>query len=96
MRSLNIVSQYFIPNVFDILGLFSGGKQVFKLDVWAVDEFHLESKCIFVFFFELVFILLDSFRTRKSIELATVGCPPLPPGSPHRPCPDPFMDLGLY
>lgn len=43
MRSLDIVSQYFIHNIFDVLGLFSGGKQVFKLDVWAVDEFHLES-----------------------------------------------------
>ncbi|KAF8551747.1 hypothetical protein OG21DRAFT_1605114 [Imleria badia] len=43
MRSLDIVSQHFIPNIFDILGLFSGGKQVFKLDVWAVDEFHLET-----------------------------------------------------
>ncbi|KAF8434511.1 hypothetical protein L210DRAFT_3763021 [Boletus edulis BED1] len=43
MRSLDVICQYFIPNVFDILGLFSGGKQVFKLDVWAVDEFHLET-----------------------------------------------------
>ncbi|KAI9568130.1 hypothetical protein HD554DRAFT_2219143 [Boletus coccyginus] len=43
MRSLDIISQYFIPNIFDALGLFSGGKQVFKLDVWAVDEFHLET-----------------------------------------------------
>lgn len=43
MRSMDIISQYFIPNIFDVLGLFSGGKRVFKLDVWAVDEFHLES-----------------------------------------------------
>ncbi|KAG8216452.1 hypothetical protein J3R82DRAFT_6559 [Butyriboletus roseoflavus] len=43
MRGLDIISQHFIPNIFDILGLFSGGKQVFKLDVWAVDEFHLET-----------------------------------------------------
>lgn len=42
MRSLDIISQCFIPNIFDILGLFSGGKQVFKLDMWAVDEFHLQ------------------------------------------------------
>lgn len=42
MRSLDIISQHFIPNIFDILGLFSGGKQLFKLDVWAVDDFHLE------------------------------------------------------
>lgn len=50
MRSLDIVSQHFIPNIFDILGLFSGGKQVFKLDVWVVDEFHLESMYRFVLF----------------------------------------------
>jgi hypothetical protein len=43
MRSLAIISRHFIPNIFDILGLFTGGKQVFKLDVWAVDEFHLET-----------------------------------------------------
>ncbi|KIK99666.1 hypothetical protein PAXRUDRAFT_822522 [Paxillus rubicundulus Ve08.2h10] len=43
MRSLDIISQYFIPNVFDVLGLFSGGKRVFKLDVWAVDEFYLDT-----------------------------------------------------
>ncbi|KAF9226338.1 hypothetical protein BS17DRAFT_807138 [Gyrodon lividus] len=43
MRSLDIISQHFIPNIFDILGLFSGGKQVFKLDVWAVDEFYLDT-----------------------------------------------------
>jgi len=48
MRSLDIISQYFIPNIFDVLGLFSGGRQVFKLDVWAVDDFHLESTYIFV------------------------------------------------
>ena len=50
MRSLAIIAQYFIPNIFDVLGLFSGGKQVFKLDVWAVDEFHLESMYRFVLF----------------------------------------------
>ncbi|KAF9239333.1 hypothetical protein BU15DRAFT_74748 [Melanogaster broomeanus] len=43
MRSLDIISQRFIPNVFDVLGLFSGGKQVLKLDVWAVDEFYLDT-----------------------------------------------------
>jgi hypothetical protein len=50
MRSLAIISRHFIPNIFDILGLFTGGKQVFKLDVWAVDEFHLESMYKFVLF----------------------------------------------
>lgn len=42
MRSLDVISQNFIPNVFDVLGLFSGGKRVFKLDAWAIDEFHLD------------------------------------------------------
>jgi hypothetical protein len=44
MRSLDIISQHFIPNIFDVLGLFAGGKRVFKLDVWAVDEFYLDSE----------------------------------------------------
>jgi len=43
MRSLDIISQHFIPNIFDVLGLFAGGKRVFKLDVWAVDEFYLDT-----------------------------------------------------
>ena len=50
MRSLGIVSQHFIPNIFDVLGLFTGGKRVFKLDVWAVDEFYLESMYTFLLF----------------------------------------------
>ncbi|KAG9311744.1 hypothetical protein JVU11DRAFT_7987 [Chiua virens] len=43
MRSLDIISRYFISNVFEVLGLFSGGKRVVKLDAWAVDEFYLET-----------------------------------------------------
>ncbi|KAH7882407.1 hypothetical protein F5I97DRAFT_1939442 [Phlebopus sp. FC_14] len=43
MRSLNIICRHFIPNIFEALGLYSGGKKVFKLDVWAVDEFYLEA-----------------------------------------------------
>ncbi|KAL4073539.1 hypothetical protein J3A83DRAFT_4370818 [Scleroderma citrinum] len=43
MRSLDIISQYFIPSIFDVLGLFTGGKNTFKLDIWAVDEFYLDT-----------------------------------------------------
>ncbi|KAI6132629.1 hypothetical protein EDD16DRAFT_1821414 [Pisolithus croceorrhizus] len=42
LRSLDIVSQHFIPNIFDILGLLDG-KNVFKLDLWSVDEFFLDA-----------------------------------------------------
>ncbi|KAH7921570.1 hypothetical protein BV22DRAFT_1096259 [Leucogyrophana mollusca] len=43
MRNLDIIATSFIPNVFDVLDLYSGGKKAFKLDVWAVDEYYLNS-----------------------------------------------------
>jgi len=42
LRSLDIIGNFFIPNVFDTLGLFSGKKKAFKLDIWAIDEFFME------------------------------------------------------
>jgi E3 ubiquitin-protein ligase listerin len=46
LRTLGIVSKTFIPNILGILdlynGLYSGPPKAFKLDIWAVDEFHLE------------------------------------------------------
>lgn len=42
MRNLGIIGDFFIPNVFDILGLFSGKKRAFKLDIWAVDDFFID------------------------------------------------------
>ncbi|KAG1729725.1 hypothetical protein EDB19DRAFT_1641737 [Suillus lakei] len=42
MRSLGIIGDFFIPNVFDVLGLFSGKKKAFKLDIWAVDDFFID------------------------------------------------------
>ncbi|KAG6330843.1 hypothetical protein ID866_8246 [Astraeus odoratus] len=43
MRNLEIISQYFIPNIFGILGLLTGGRKTFKLGMWAVDEFYLDT-----------------------------------------------------
>ncbi|KAG1741443.1 uncharacterized protein EDB91DRAFT_1130453 [Suillus paluster] len=42
MRSLGIIGDFFIPNIFDVLGLFSGKKKPFKLDIWAVDDFYID------------------------------------------------------
>jgi hypothetical protein len=42
MRSLGIIGDFFIPNVFGFLGLFSGKKKAFKLDIWAVDDFFID------------------------------------------------------
>jgi hypothetical protein len=42
MRSLGIMADFFIPNVFDVLGLFSGKKKAFKLDIWVVDDFFID------------------------------------------------------
>jgi hypothetical protein len=42
MRSLGIIGDFLIPNVFGFLGLFSGKKKAFKLDIWAVDDFFID------------------------------------------------------
>ncbi|EGO03442.1 hypothetical protein SERLA73DRAFT_101568 [Serpula lacrymans var. lacrymans S7.3] len=42
MRSLDIISTHFIPNIFDILDIFGGNKKAFKLDVWTTDEYYLD------------------------------------------------------
>ncbi|KAI0075975.1 hypothetical protein K474DRAFT_1645833 [Panus rudis PR-1116 ss-1] len=42
LRSLNLISDYFLPEVLNILGLYGGMPKAFKLDIWAVDEFYLD------------------------------------------------------
>jgi len=42
LRHLDIISAYFIPSVLNLLGLVDGIAKAFKLDVWAVDEFHVQ------------------------------------------------------
>ncbi|KAG6901384.1 hypothetical protein C0995_012648 [Termitomyces sp. Mi166 len=42
LRNINVVVEYFIPTVLGFLRLDQGPHKAFKLDIWAVDEFHVE------------------------------------------------------
>ncbi|KAG6877121.1 hypothetical protein C0993_010124 [Termitomyces sp. T159_Od127] len=42
LRNLNVVVAYFIPTILTLLRLDQGPHKAFKLDIWAVDEFHIE------------------------------------------------------
>jgi len=50
LRDLDIVEEYFVPNVLGLLGVGPSGRKLAKLDVWAVDEFYLsrESQIVFL------------------------------------------------
>ncbi|KAL0957941.1 hypothetical protein HGRIS_000122 [Hohenbuehelia grisea] len=41
LRTMGIISDYLLPNVFHLLSLDEGPNQAFKLDPWAVDEFYV-------------------------------------------------------
>ncbi|GBE89079.1 hypothetical protein SCP_1500820 [Sparassis crispa] len=43
LRDQSLVSLYFLPSILNILGLYGGILRAFKLDVWAVDEYYLDS-----------------------------------------------------
>lgn len=42
LRNLDIIATHFIPNSIHFLQLDQGPLKVFKLDIWAVNEFHVE------------------------------------------------------
>lgn len=44
MRRQGLIADYFLPQIFNILGLENGLGKAFKLDMWAVDEFYLDCK----------------------------------------------------
>ena len=46
LRNLDIIAAHFLPTLLHFLQLGQGPLKVFKLDIWAVDEFHIE--CAFV------------------------------------------------
>ncbi|EPQ53690.1 hypothetical protein GLOTRDRAFT_117039 [Gloeophyllum trabeum ATCC 11539] len=41
LRDLDLISTRFLPYIFNALGLYGGPRSTFKLDVWAVDEYHV-------------------------------------------------------
>lgn len=44
LKEGNLISEYFLPNIFHLLNLYEGRARAFKLDMWAVDEYYLDSK----------------------------------------------------
>ncbi|KAG6916946.1 hypothetical protein DXG01_004633 [Tephrocybe rancida] len=42
LRNLDVIVAYFIPTILSLLRLDEGPQKAFKLDIWAVDEFHVE------------------------------------------------------
>ncbi|KAG6865555.1 hypothetical protein C0991_001559 [Blastosporella zonata] len=42
LRNLDVIVAYFIPTILNLLRLDQGPHKAFKLDIWAVDEFHVE------------------------------------------------------
>jgi hypothetical protein len=46
LRNLDIIATHFMPNVLHFLQLDQGPLKVYKLDIWAVDEFHVECESV--------------------------------------------------
>jgi hypothetical protein len=46
LRDLGIIETHFIPTVFSLLKLYDGFIKTFKLDIWAVEEYHVDRKNI--------------------------------------------------
>ena len=44
LRTLNVIGDYFLPNVFELLGVGGSGRP-FKLDQWVVGEYWLSCAC---------------------------------------------------
>jgi len=43
LRDLDLVTEHLLPNILGILGLYGGTAKAFKLDIWGIDDFELES-----------------------------------------------------
>ncbi|KAI0824805.1 hypothetical protein BC628DRAFT_1321461 [Trametes gibbosa] len=43
IRELDLVSAQLLPTLFGLLGLYGGIAKAFKLDIWDIDEFYLDS-----------------------------------------------------
>lgn len=48
LRNLDFIVSRFIPTLLHLLRLDQGPLKVFKLDLWAVDEFHIECTYIYI------------------------------------------------
>ncbi|EMD34704.1 hypothetical protein CERSUDRAFT_116892 [Gelatoporia subvermispora B] len=43
LRDLALVSDYLLPTLLTVLGLYEGIPRALKLDIWSIDEFYLDS-----------------------------------------------------
>ncbi|CCM05109.1 uncharacterized protein FIBRA_07316 [Fibroporia radiculosa] len=43
LRDLGLVSEHLLPNLFSALGLYEGILKAFKLDIWDIESFYLDS-----------------------------------------------------
>lgn len=44
MRELEVVAMQFLPTIINVLGLYGGIPKAFKLDIWGVDEYYIDSE----------------------------------------------------
>lgn len=44
LRNLDIVGIHLLPTIFNLLGLYGGLTKAFKLGIWAVDEYYIDSQ----------------------------------------------------
>ncbi|KAI0945042.1 hypothetical protein AcV7_001681 [Taiwanofungus camphoratus] len=43
MRELEVVAMQFLPTIINVLGLYGGIPKAFKLDIWGVDEYYIDT-----------------------------------------------------
>ena len=44
LRQEGLITDYFLPLIFNLLGLYEGMAHAFKLDIWSIDEYYLDCK----------------------------------------------------
>lgn len=42
LRKEGLIVDHFLPQIFNILGLYEGTSRAFKLDIWTIDEYYLD------------------------------------------------------
>lgn len=57
LRRHDLFSDRFLPQIFNILGLYGGIPKAFKLNIWSIEEFYLD--CTSFFLPSSVMSLLD-------------------------------------
>ena len=95
LREYKLISDQFLINVFHILDLYGGRGKAFKLDLWAVDEYHLDSEQ-----YTIRVLLILTFRNISVLSRVIPQSPAtrstfILPCTLSRPFVDPKLDPGL-